>query len=363
MASSDVAQISYENEEQISFSIFNLNSGLPVKSYKGAKCSSHCITSVGKEYTFAAQSGKQVIHVWDTRKEQIHMKIVCPGKITALSCSPAGNYCLVALVEKIYIWQVPTGNLMQILSKHYQSVTCLKFTDDGSHFISGANDNLVIVWNLSRVLSGSDGISKQNQEPSYTWSHHSLPIRDIHVGTGGIRCRIATCSLDQTCKLYDLASGQLVRSLLFDTGLTSVVMDAAETHLFVGGITGKIHLIKLYVKRAEARTDIDGTKDSEIFNGHCKEITSLSLNLSGMTLISGSSDCTARIWHVNSGQCVKQINLKVLSLIESFKVKSFDVSNIASVGPVSGLGGRGLDPLSTEIARSSRSAVSEVLVG
>ena len=39
-------------------------------------------------------------------------KIVCPGKITALSVSPDGNYCLVALVEKVYVWQVSSTTLI-----------------------------------------------------------------------------------------------------------------------------------------------------------------------------------------------------------------------------------------------------------
>ena len=34
------------------------------------------------------------------------MKIVCPEKVTAIACTPDGNYCVVALLEKIFIWQV-----------------------------------------------------------------------------------------------------------------------------------------------------------------------------------------------------------------------------------------------------------------
>lgn len=48
------------------------------------------------------------------------------------------------------ILQVSTGKLLSVLSRHYQDVTCLKFTDDSSHFVSGGKDNLALVWNLSR---------------------------------------------------------------------------------------------------------------------------------------------------------------------------------------------------------------------
>lgn len=46
--------------------------------------------------------------------------------------------------------QVSTGNLLVILSRHYQDVSCLKFTGDSSHFVSGGKDCLVLVWNLCR---------------------------------------------------------------------------------------------------------------------------------------------------------------------------------------------------------------------
>lgn len=54
------------------------------------------------------------------------------------------------MILALSLVQVSTGKLLSVLSRHYQDVTCLKFTDDSSHFISGGKDNLALVWNLSR---------------------------------------------------------------------------------------------------------------------------------------------------------------------------------------------------------------------
>ena len=35
----------------------------------------------------------------------------------------------------------------------------------------------------------------------YVWSDHTLPVMDVYCGTGGLRARVATVSLDQTCKV------------------------------------------------------------------------------------------------------------------------------------------------------------------
>ena len=34
------------------------------------------------------------------------MKLICPGKVSAVTCSPDGKYCVAACAERIYIWQV-----------------------------------------------------------------------------------------------------------------------------------------------------------------------------------------------------------------------------------------------------------------
>lgn len=50
----------------------------------------------------------------------------------------------------MHIGQVCTGNLLAVLSQHYQPVSVLRFTDDGVHFVSGGEDGRVIVWKLTR---------------------------------------------------------------------------------------------------------------------------------------------------------------------------------------------------------------------
>ena len=47
-------------------------------------------------------------------------------------------------------------------------------------------------------------------------------------------------------QLYELSSGSLLCSFLFDFGLTAVTMDLAEQRLFVGGSNGQISQINLF---------------------------------------------------------------------------------------------------------------------
>ena len=39
---------------------------------------------------------------------------------------------------------------------------------------------------------------------NHTWSDHSLAVTDVYCGIGDLRCRVATTSLDQTCKVRNI---------------------------------------------------------------------------------------------------------------------------------------------------------------
>ena len=66
----------------------------------------------------------------------------------------AGGYNDDEILRKSYdlslSLKVASGNLLALLSRHFQRVSCLKFIDDGSHFVSSGEDNLVLVWKMAR---------------------------------------------------------------------------------------------------------------------------------------------------------------------------------------------------------------------
>lgn len=114
---------------------------------------------------------------------------------------------------------------------------------------------------------------------------------------------MVSCSLDQTCRVYELHSGEQLLEVVLDSALTAVVADAAESNLFVGGITGAIYQVALY------SPDIHSQLGSA-FTGHAARVTCLSVSIDGQLLLSGSEDRTARIWDIPSKQCVQVLQHK-----------------------------------------------------
>ncbi|XP_069127865.1 WD repeat-containing protein 18-like [Argopecten irradians] len=290
--------------------VWDFQSSTSLLTYKGGTSVPHGLTILNNDFIISALNTKPILNIWPLHKrDNQNMKMVCPGRVTALDVTPNGEYCIAAVSEKIHIWQVCTGHLLAVLGRHYQCITCLRCCDDGSYFVSGGDDNMVIAWSLGRVLSET-GEHSNRRAPVHVWSQHSLPITDIHIGYGGSRARVVSSSLDQSCRLWDLASGEMLCCIVFDISITSTVMNLTESLLFAGGSNGQIYSYNLFERpiRTERHIQSD-TEDpnTSIYHGHSKQVTCLSLSLDGSQLVSGSHDFDVRVWDVYSGQCVKTI--------------------------------------------------------
>ena len=99
---------------------------------------------------------------------------------------------------------------------HLGQVSTIRFSLDGAHLITASNDATVKVWRTSDLVrrGGSAELTGTTAPARHTWSDHSLPVTDVFCGYGGIGSRVVTASKDCSCKLYELASGALLRSFV-----------------------------------------------------------------------------------------------------------------------------------------------------
>lgn len=291
-------------------SVWDVHSGTSLFSYRGGGVAApRTLCLLGEDYLVSSERTKPILHFWALNShEQTHgIRFVLPGRATALAFSPDGCYCVAGIEDKIYVWQTSSGNLLAIASRHYQTITSVKFCDDGSHFVSAADDGIVMVWSLAPLISNAVGdLTSQSvagqHDPLYIFSDHSLPVSDIYIGKGGIRARLATVSVDRTCKVYDLSCGELVLNLVFDKSLTAVTMDLIEMNVFVGTIDGIIHQFSIVNPPRMREYYLAETDKALVFSGHSNAVTCLSISMDGETMISGSNDEQLIVWHIPSRQ-------------------------------------------------------------
>lgn len=276
----------------------------------GGSTTPHGFAFINQEFIITANNSKPLLHIWpvNSQEQVTGLRFVVPGKVTALTVSPDGVYCVAAVSEIIYIWKISSGDMLAMLSRHYQTVSSLAFTDDGSHFISAGQDGMMLVWKLSSILTAT-GYSNQETVPLYSFSDHTLPITDIFIGKGGMRALTATVSLDRTCRIYDLASGTLLLNLVFPEALTSVTIDNLDTKVYIGSIDGNIFEFNLQTppRTREYHLNHETLTIKQRFIGHKGAVTTLSISLDGETLLSGGNDETVHFWHIPSKQIIRTI--------------------------------------------------------
>lgn len=263
---------------------------------------------INNNFIVTANNVKPLLSMWPVNSSDTiqNVKFVLPARVNALAVSPDGCFLVAGIQENIYIWQIVTGRMLTMLTKHFQPITCIKFTDDGSHFASGGQDGQVIVWSLSAAVG--DSYQTEAVEPLYSFSDHALPVTDLWIGSGGMRALLVTVSMDRTCKIYDLASGGMLLSLVFQEMLTAVTLDRVEIGLFVGTSTGNIYHYRLQPPSRTREYHItDDDKVSNKFAGHTKAITCLAVSLDEQTLMSGSDDQNVMTWNIQSRSLLKTL--------------------------------------------------------
>ena len=220
--------------------------GSQLAAYKGGTSAPNTLCyNVGRTFLISANPNKPLLNVWPMdRREQRPHKQTTPGKsLQALAASPgSGKWIIGSVEDRIYLWQTQSGKLLAIIGEgggqgHYQDVTHLAFTDDGSHIISAGKDGAIIAWcTVGAVLSSG------NASPRRRWPGHALAVTGLKVGPGGWRSgRVFSCSLDQTAKIHDLWSGDLLLEVTFSCGLTSVAVDSSVTNVYLGCFDGTIN--------------------------------------------------------------------------------------------------------------------------
>lgn len=204
----------------------------------------------------------------------------------------------------IYVWEVLTGRLLKKWHAHYRAVTCLALSDDESLLISGAEDGCVRVWSLFMMF---DDIAREEARHPYVHSflEHTLSITDVKSGHGGSNAVIISASEDRTCKVWSLATGRLLRNIIFPNIIDAIAIEAGEYVFYAGGRDGKIYIAALH-----AVTTPDSDYGKHIVGSladQSRAVTSLAFCADGISLVSGSEDGLIRIWDTRNHNIVRML--------------------------------------------------------
>ncbi|KAF5359141.1 hypothetical protein D9756_003413 [Leucocoprinus leucothites] len=238
--------------------------------------------------------GKDDYRTWEFLTE-----LQGPDEVMFLRWHPKGNVLLAGSNDMtLWLWQLPSGNTMQVFAGHTGPVNCGEFTPDGKRIISADADNTLIFWDprsptpLFKLGSDDgrfnlDGITSLGVNPSST-------LAIVGGASGGIRI-ISLSRGEVISTLGGHTEGESIEAVVF-VDLTGLGANNDGPGVVVTGATdGKACIWDLGTMRLRATLE------------HQDAITTLLAHPAPQShlLISASADRTLKTWDARTGKLLR----------------------------------------------------------
>lgn len=225
------------------------------------------------------------VKVWDAASGKLLFRFpgqAIPNPVVNLAFSPNGRR-LAAGSEggTVKVWDLTTGQEAHTFSGHSEPILNVTFTSDGRRLISAGRDRLVNVWDLEDAARGVLG-------PRWQLPHFSLSPWCMAVSRDGSRLAIGGPTADGNVRVYDLTTGDLLRTLRGGFRVLSVAFSPDGRRL---ASAGHDRIVQLW----------DTTSGREVLSlrDHTDMVGRVLFSPDGQRLASASADGTVRVWNAS----------------------------------------------------------------
>ena len=231
----------------------------------------------------SAGSVRQGVTVWDCATgQQYGPPLEGVGHIYAVSVSPDSRYLLAEdTSQTIGVWDVRTRTYVGSFGQPNQELWCLQFSPDGKWLVSAGNTYGVRVWPWQ-----PDCIQEMKSPlelPEALVAGFSNRATFSSDGT-----RLITGGQEQTVKIWDASSGDLLQTLSGHTRDVLAVAVSPDGRWLASG--GEDTTIRLW--------DAETGRVRYKLRGHIGVINSLAFSPDSRRLASGSRDKTVKVWEL-----------------------------------------------------------------
>lgn len=197
--------------------------------------------------------------------------------------------------ETIKLWDVHTGECLRTWQGYTNWIFSVAFGFNGQILASSSKDRLVRLWNAStgeflRTLQGH-----ANTVSSIAFAPQQVDASEI----ANSRCgdRLASASDDQTVKLWDVQTGECLKTFVGHTDWIQSVHFSPDGQMLATG--SRDQTVKIW--------DVDTEKCLQTLTGHTHRVRSVMFNPQGTMLVSSSDDRTIKLWQVKTGRCLQTL--------------------------------------------------------
>jgi len=194
--------------------------------------------------------------------------------------SPDGNILTVTNNDKILIWNLSDGELIDTLVGHTSWISHIVFSPDGKTLVSSSSDDTVKLWDISSTTNKT------------TYTELAISASEIIFGPDG-KTLISISFNGDRGTTWDVETGIEKTTFTF-TNPNSLALSPDRKTLVIGG-SDEMHL-----------WDIVNNKHITQLSGHIRYVDAVAFSPDGRSLASGGTD-ELFIWDVDSGARIMSI--------------------------------------------------------
>ena len=318
--------------------------GDPVMPPRGNKASAVNLTSeeLGLLKLWIDQGAKGEVR----REVAIDWQPLPPGlnPIYATAITADGQFAVAGRANQIHLYHLPTGQLVERLTDpallksglyaksgvaHRDMIYSLAFSPDGTRLASGSYREVKIWQRVQEApkwqFAKAGVIDAVATSPDGLWlatggQDGKVRLWDLHKGKAGVvlsghegsvvavqfspdGTKLASVATNKSLIVWDVAQGKVLTRAETPSLMNAVAWNREGTAVVTGG---EDKIIRVWSLPKNPKEPLAMTKE---IKGHTGAITSLAMLPNGTAEIaSGSADGSVRLWDLNKGEMVKQID-------------------------------------------------------
>ncbi|MCP4425778.1 MAG: hypothetical protein GY803_14900, partial [Chloroflexi bacterium] len=275
--------------------LWNLSDGSRQSVLGGNHGSVQSISYNHEANLMATANGDNTITVWDLKTRHPTVFPEHGAKINDVAFTPDGSKLVSASIDGQIIVQESATGITIFTLKPYNALDAdgnptpipantVAFNQDGSRFIVGYADGAARIWDFADV-----------EDELFTLPGHTGAVLDAAFNFNGSSAAqtevVATASGDGTVKMWNVADGQLLYTIVAHDGSVKALSFNPDKNQFT--TAGQDTTAKVWA--------VDPGLTSRVLTGHSASITGIAINHDGSQATTSSGD-VVRVWDLAEGE-------------------------------------------------------------